>query len=162
MGRHVTSGKVSVIAADSRFLRSLSRRAWLFGTSGALAALRASPADARVDPRIDALAASLSLEKKLGQLLMIGVSGTEMTPETRSLLGELDPGAVILLGRNVREPKQLAALNASLQDGAAIPRFIAMDQEGGIVVRLSRGATVFPGAMATGATGSSNLAYLEG
>lgn len=111
---------------------------------------------------MEPILASLSLEKKLGQLLMIGISGTDMNAETRGLLADLDPGAVILLGRNVREPKQLASFCAGLQSGAAIPRFIAMDQEGGIVVRLSRGATVFPGAMATGATGSTNLAFLEG
>ncbi len=111
---------------------------------------------------MESLFAGLSLEQKLGQLLMIGVNGVEMNADTRRLLADLSPGAVILLGRNVREPKQLATFTAALQEGAAVPRFIAMDQEGGIVVRLSRGATVFPGAMATGATGSTNLAFLEG
>ena len=93
---------------------------------------------------------------------MVGVSGTDRTPETAAMLKELAPGAIILLGRNVRDPSQLASFAAALQDGARVPRFISMDQEGGTVVRLARGATVFPGAMATGATGSVALARLEG
>lgn len=104
----------------------------------------------------------MSLEEKIGQLLMVGISGTERTPETAGMLAELSPGSIILLGRNVRDPQQLAAFTKALQEGAKIPRFISMDQEGGTVVRLARGATVFPGAMATGATGSVSLARLEG
>ena len=93
---------------------------------------------------------------------MVGVSGTEVGPEAASTLHDLEPGGIILLGRNVRDPAQLAALTIALQQDARMPRFIAIDQEGGTVVRVAHGATVFPGAMATGATGSTELAQLEG
>lgn len=122
----------------------------------------AKAATAFVPTGIDELVTKLSLEEKIGQLLMVGFPGTEMTPETRTLLSELAPGSLILLGRNVREPSQLRDLCAALQEDARVPRFLSMDQEGGQVVRLSRGVTVFPGAMATGATGSASLAKLEG
>jgi beta-N-acetylhexosaminidase len=111
---------------------------------------------------VESILSTLSIDEKIGQLLMVGVAGTEMIPETKALLSDLAPGGLILLGRNVREPTQLAALSAALQEGASIPRFLAIDQEGGTVVRVAHGATVFPGAMATGATGSTDLARLEG
>lgn len=145
---------------------SRGRRQFLQGSIAA-ASVAALPgashaASALLPSGIDELVATLSLEEKLGQLLMVGISGQERTAETSAILKELAPGAVILLGRNVRDPSQLTNFAAALQDGARIPRFISMDQEGGTVVRLSRGATVFPGAMATGATGSASLARLEG
>lgn len=44
----------------------------------------------------------------------------------------------------------------------ALPLAIGMDQEGGLVARLRQGATDWPGAMALGATGSTELSYREG
>lgn len=119
-------------------------------------------ASALLPTGIEEIFSTLSLEEKIGQLLMVGITGTERTAETAALLAELAPGSLILLGRNVRDPKQLGELTEALQQSARVPRFISMDQEGGTVVRLARGATVFPGAMATGATGSAALARLEG
>lgn len=124
---------------------------------------RAAAAAAALLPSgLEEIFSTLSLEEKIGQLLMVGISGTERTAETVALLSELAPGSLILLGRNVRDPKQLGELTEALQQGARVARFVSMDQEGGTVVRLARGATVFPGAMATGATGSAGLARLEG
>ena len=156
-----TGGKLRAIARSPR-----GRRQFLQGSVAALsvaAVPRATSAAAALLPSgIEEIFSTLSLEEKIGQLLMVGVSGQERTAETAAILKELKPGAVILLGRNVRDPAQLTAFSSALQEGARVTRFVSMDQEGGTVVRLLRGATVFPGAMATGATGSSGLARLEG
>lgn len=165
--------------AKSRSLAQRTPRRDFLARTAALAAAgwlpRAVRAHAAADPRlvggiagdvnarVDALLGELSLERKIGQLLMVGVSGAAPSPEVRAMLVELQPGAVILLGRNIRTPAQLAPFTSFLQeDVRGVPRLIAMDQEGGTVVRLARGATVFPGAMATGATQSPALAWLEG
>ncbi len=151
----------------------IARRAWLGAAAllsasavlvgrrsvGAAPLLSVRPTD---DPRIADLLRRMSVDAKVGQLLMIGVSSTGRSPELGAILRDLSPGGIILLGRNVKGTEQLANLTAALQEGAALPRLIAMDQEGGAVVRLHRGATIFPGAMATGATGSAALARLEG
>jgi beta-N-acetylhexosaminidase len=60
---------------------------------------------------------------------------------------------------NTRTPHQITALSAGLQDaalasGAGIPLLLSTDQEHGIVARIGRPATLFPGAMALGAGGS--------
>ena len=83
--------------------------------------------------------AGMSLEEKVGQLFMIGVQGTEMTPDTQELLETIHPGGVILFGRNVQEASQLAELIADLQSVALDTGhllFISIDQEGGEIVRL--------------------------
>ena len=161
LGPSATGGKLSAIARHSR-----GRRQFLQGSVAALSASalpRVTSAAASLLPSgIEEIFSTLSLEEKIGQLLMVGISGQERTAETSAMLKELKPGAIILLGRNVRDPAQLTTFAAALQEGARVTRFVSMDQEGGTVVRLLRGATVFPGAMATGATGSSGLARLEG
>src|SRR5205814_10177124 len=61
--------------------------------------------------------------------------------------------------RNIENGPQLARLDADLQTIAdPVPLFVSVDQEGGLVVRVTDGATIFPGNMAVGATGDPSLA----
>ena len=84
---------------------------------------------------------TLTLEQKVGQLFLVGFQGTQVTPEIRQLFAEVHPGGVILFGRNIADEAQLAALIADLQalagEGGGPPLFVAIDQEGGQVVRAS-------------------------
>jgi beta-N-acetylhexosaminidase len=102
----------------------------------------------------------MSLEEKLGQMMMIGFDGPALTEFDQDFITKYHIGNVILMGRNVPEPQQTKALTAQLQRIAASRRcpvgfLIAIDQEGGVVTRLTKGATVFPGNMALGATPSA-------
>ena len=54
--------------------------------------------------------ASLPLEARIGQLLYIGLPGTDFDAPTRELLEEINPGGVIIFGRNVATPQQLRGL----------------------------------------------------
>jgi beta-N-acetylhexosaminidase len=72
----------------------------------------------------------------LGQLLLMGVPGLELTPETASRLKKLQPGGFILFGRNIQTPQQLRKLIDDLRDLSDIEPFITIDQEGGRVSRL--------------------------
>ncbi|MFD6227881.1 glycoside hydrolase family 3 N-terminal domain-containing protein [Streptomyces sp. NPDC060232] len=61
---------------------------------------------------------------------------------------------------NTRTPHQIAALSTGLQQaaltsGARIPLLLSTDQEHGAVARIGKPATLFPGAMALGASGSA-------
>ncbi len=111
----------------------------------------------------------LTLEQKVGQLFMVGFDGPSPTEFAREAIEKWGVGGIILFARNYRDPRQLAALNAEMQELAAkseacagIPLFICTDQEGGAVVRLTGAATVLPGNMALGATGDAGLAYEAG
>ena len=44
--------------------------------------------------------------RSIGQLLIVGFDGTEMTPRLRSLLKQLQPAGVILFARNIKTAEQ--------------------------------------------------------
>ncbi len=89
---------------------------------------------------------SLSLEQQIGQFFYIGLPGTELDAETRSLLQEVQPGGVIIFGRNVAEPKQLRDLVDGVRELLPVPPLIGVDQEGGLVDRLRKIITPMPSA----------------
>jgi len=101
----------------------------------------------------------MTLEQKVGQVFMLGFTGTSLDDDNRALIRGLHLGGVTLFGRNIENAQQLAELDRQLQTVAdPVPLFISVDQEGGLVVRVTDGATIFPGNMAVGATGDPALA----
>src|ERR1051325_8327502 len=89
---------------------------------------------------------SLSLEQQIGQFFYIGLPGTELDAETRALLEEVQPGGVIIFGRNVAEPKQLRDLVDGVRELLPVPPLVGVDQEGGLVDRLRKIITPMPSA----------------
>lgn len=107
--------------------------------------------------------ASMSLREKVGQMVMTGIEGTEPAGDSRTLIGEHRIGGVILFSRNIQDASQTARLINELQAMAVsqergVPLLVAVDQEGGAVVRIPD-ATVFPGNMALGAARDADLVY---
>jgi beta-N-acetylhexosaminidase len=126
----------------------------------------AAPApSAPVDPeRVEALLASLSLEDRVGQLLMVGFRGTRLDEDVESRVRGPRVGGVCLFKHNIASARQVARLNDGLRRLLAdhIPPFVALDQEGGNVMRVSDQVVRLPGNMALGATRSAELAYAAG
>jgi beta-N-acetylhexosaminidase len=81
---------------------------------------------------------SLPLEQQIGQFLFIGLPGTELDAQTRDLLTEVQPGGVIIFGRNVAGPEQLRSLIDGVRELVKMPPLFGIDQEGGLVDRLRR------------------------
>lgn len=102
--------------------------------------------------------ADLSLEQKVGQVIMGGFPDPAADAATLAAVRDGSLGNVILFARNCPDAESVVALNGALQAAAPIPLLIAADQEGGLVTRLNVGATLTPGAMALGATGDTGLA----
>ncbi|WP_338587775.1 beta-N-acetylhexosaminidase [Paenibacillus sp. Y5S-9] len=101
----------------------------------------------------------LTLEQKVGQLLMCGFHGQHADEQITRLIRDYHVGGVIYFRRNVESIDQLTRLSAELQDMAAeagaLPLMISVDQEGGMVARIDQeGMTQVPGNMALGATGN--------
>lgn len=71
-----------------------------------------------------------------GQLLLIGVPGTELDAETAAAFRRIRPGGFILFGRNIRSPEQLRRLVDDLRGLCEVEPIITIDQEGGRVSRL--------------------------
>ncbi len=114
--------------------------------------------------KIQKAIAAMSDDEKLAQLMVVGFSGTSVNEEVEDLVGRMRVGAVALFSRNVKSPDQVRRLSKGMRDLSkdGVPPFIAIDQEGGLVVRLKSGVSVLPGMMALGATRSRTLAYLSG
>lgn len=82
----------------------------------------------------------LTLEQKIGQLVIVGIDKTTITSSTQALFNTFYPGGVLLLKKNIESPKQLKKLTENLQklslETTKLPLFISVDQEGGPISRL--------------------------
>lgn len=99
-----------------------------------------------------------SIERKAGRLLFIGLPGKRLDSHTRSLLTEVQPGGVVLFGRNIETPEQVALLTAQIRDAVEEPLLIGVDQEGGLVDRFRNICEPMPSAKAVRNAGHSALA----
>ncbi|KAL2755639.1 glycoside hydrolase family 3 protein [Sodiomyces alcalophilus JCM 7366] len=113
-----------------------------------------------LDPRWE------DLDWAIGQMLIMGWDGTEVTPQIRHLIEEHHLGSVILTAKNLKSAAQMANLVQELQTiahnaGHPQPLLIALDQENGGVNSLFDEEYVcqFPSAMGIAATGRADLAY---
>lgn len=96
------------------------------------------------------MVAGMSLEEKIGQMLLIGIDGTEIDEGALSMLRDYHVGGVILFDRNMNNKYQVTGLNANLQrlnkEYNKLPLYLCVDQEGGMVARMKQGLTVAPAA----------------
>ncbi|MFE2507740.1 glycoside hydrolase family 3 protein [Streptomyces naganishii] len=159
----------TVLAATAGLTAALAADATAAGAAHA-----ASPAG---DRRLNALISRMTLEEKVGQLFVMRVYGHSATDPDQAdidanlkeigvrtaaeLIARYRVGGIIYFtwAHNTRDPHQIAALSngiqhASLAQPRGLPVLVTTDQEHGIVCRVGKPATLFPGAMAIGAGGS--------
>ncbi|MDY0395868.1 glycoside hydrolase family 3 N-terminal domain-containing protein [Virgibacillus halophilus] len=139
-----------------------------------------------LDAKVQKIMADMSIEEKVGQLFIVHVYGKTATDEAyeqtnidqerggknfKEVIEKYHIGGVIYFNwtDNITIPldaRQVNNLSNDIQKVAmndnGIPLFVSTDQEGGIVQRVVEPATVFPGNMALGATGSEQLANASG
>ena len=102
--------------------------------------------------QVDQALATMTLEEKVGQLFMVRVGS-----DIDVVFQNFKPGGVILFSKDAQTVTQVLELTQRMQALAgSVPLFIAIDQEGGRVIRLAPG-TSMPGNMALGATRSAEL-----
>lgn len=99
----------------------------------------------------------MTLEEKVGQILMVHFVGEQINDDAKTLVCDLNVGGIIYYNwaNKLSSPEQVKNLsfglqNLSIKTRLEIPLFIAVDQEGGVVSRLTQGFTVFPGNKALG------------
>src|SRR5690606_11741501 len=113
------------------------------------------------------LVSQMSLEHKVAQMFMVTLHGEVMTEVGAQFLREWQPGAVSLFGANITTPEGVTILTNNYQqtitDAGGVPLLIAIDQEGGLVARLTEanGFTVFPAPVLLTAAGNQ-MAYRVG
>ncbi|MER6092671.1 glycoside hydrolase family 3 protein [Streptomyces bluensis] len=129
------------------------------------------------DRELRALISRMTLEEKVGQLFVMRVYGHSATTPDQAdidanlkeigvrtaaeLIARYRVGGIIYFAwaHNTRNPRQIADLSNGIQRASlglprGLPVLISTDQEHGIVARVGKPATLFPGAMALGAGGS--------
>ena len=128
------------------------------------------------DKKIEDKIADMTLDEKIGQMLMLEFrywedengelkEVTELNEDIKNAIIKYKVGGIILFAENVHDTEQTTKLTHNIQKAAIEngldPLLISIDQEGGIVVRLGTG-TSLPGNMALGATKDKKLAYEYG
>ncbi len=93
----------------------------------------------------------------VGQLLIVGFDGTEMTPRLTSLFKRLQPAGVILFTRNIKTAEQTWRLLGDCQNCVSTPLFTCVDLEGGNVDRFRDVLGPTPSAADVFATGDRKL-----
>lgn len=91
------------------------------------------------------------------RLFTMGFPAGEVTPAIRRLI-EAGISGCILFKRNAPVPERITELTSALKAITGKPLLLAVDQEGGRVVRLAAPYTQVPSMRAIGATGDASLA----
>ena len=109
---------------------------------------------------------NLSLEEKIGQMLIVSDYSTSMTDELLANFNEVKPGGFILFGENIKSYEQTTNLIKDIKNTSNIPLFISIDQEGGRVQRIKKlpdaTVSIIPPMYNLGLTNDINLAYEVG
>ena len=118
------------------------------------------------DGQVEAIAKDLvrhmTLEEKLGQMMMVGVDGTTVDKNALELLQKYHVGGIILFDTNMQTRTQVQQLLSQLKanaDDKGLPLFTAVDQEGGLVTRMKQSMYTAPPAAQLAAAGDSQQIY---
>lgn len=90
----------------------------------------------RERPTIDALLEDMSLEEKIGQMLMIGHWSDSNYMQTSALVREYQLGGIIIMSIKDSDIEDVSTWTKAWQRANTIPLLISIDQEGGSVSRI--------------------------
>jgi beta-N-acetylhexosaminidase len=99
----------------------------------------------------------MTLRRAAGQVLMVGLEGTQLSAVETAWLRLLRPGALILFRRNIEVAQQTHALLAEVKQAVDAPLLRCIDVEGGTVDRLRDLVAPMPPPFAVAATGNPAL-----
>lgn len=108
----------------------------------------------------------MTIEEKIGQMLIITYPGSTFTEELSSIVSTVKPGGFIMMSDNISSYENTSDFIYNLQTNSDIPMIISIDQEGGVVQRLSGlsnpSPTKIPKMSKLGKTNNKELAYEVG
>ncbi|MBR5913157.1 MAG: glycoside hydrolase family 3 protein [Selenomonadaceae bacterium] len=119
-----------------------------------------SAPEVKVDP-VEEILQSMTLEEKVGQMMLVGVHGTAMNDDINWILNQYHYGGIIFFDRNMENQAQVKKFVDELQATAnqKVPLFIALDEEGGRVARMKHDLQVMPSQQEIGDSGDVQQAY---
>lgn len=104
----------------------------------------------------------MSIDEKIGQLVIVGLDGYEMDDNTHDMINKYKVGGFILFKRNIQSAEQTLSLINSLKEANTsnkVPLFIAVDEEGGSVSRMPDEFVKLPTSRAVGKIDSEEFAF---
>src|SRR5713101_6450359 len=105
---------------------------------------------------------ALDFEDLVGERLMVGLAGPSLRDDDIRLFRDTRATGLILYRRNFESPEQLQALLTGLESALDRRLLVATDHEGGRIVMLGRGTTIFPDNLALGTAGEEAFAARQG
>lgn len=102
------------------------------------------------------------LAKQVGQLLIMGFDGVEMSQRLERRLSIIQPAGVILFARNIKQPQQTWELLRACRNTTKTPQFLCVDMEGGLVDRFRSALGPAPAAADVFASGDKKLFRAHG
>jgi len=95
--------------------------------------------------RVEEVLEGLSLEQKVGQVVLTGLEKEIVTEIEKEMIREASVSGFILLSKNIQSPEQVKSLTSEIKAIATtsatreLPVLISVDQEGGSVTRINFG-----------------------
>ncbi|MDF2988210.1 MAG: beta-glucosidase-like glycosyl hydrolase [Eubacterium sp.] len=109
---------------------------------------------------------NMTLEEKVGQLVIVGVDGYTNDAHSKQLLEKYHVSGFIVFKKNIQNTHQLSALLNSLKEtnsgSSKVPLFLSVDEEGGRISRLPEEFHKFPSNDIIGQKNDSILSYRIG
>lgn len=113
--------------------------------------------------RVENTVKDMSLEEKIGQMLMVSYRSSEADDNLIGILKDVKPGGFILFSENFKSYEQAKKMVDDINNTSDIPMFISVDQEGGKVQRLKNlsdsSVTIIPSMSELGNTNDEKLSY---
>lgn len=107
----------------------------------------------------------MTLQEKIGQMLMAGFEGTQVSEREVSLIEDYHIGGFIFFGRNItneEETRNLIHELKTIKSDSPVQLFIGVDEEGGPVSRLSGIYRNLPPQSSLGESGDPEISYEYG
>ncbi|MCR8849392.1 beta-N-acetylhexosaminidase [Rossellomorea sp. SC111] len=111
------------------------------------------------------LISNMTLDEKIGQMLVAGVNGTQMDEPTKDLIQKHKVGGFIFFSDHLKGPEQTVRFVNQLKKANAdnpLPLLLSVDQEGGNVTRLPGGLVNFPTNQQIGNANDPDVSYEVG
>jgi len=104
----------------------------------------------------------MTLEELVGRRLVFGLVGPDLTDADVRLFRDTGAGGIMLYRRNFETPERFRALIDGLEVAVGRRLLITTDHEGGRIIMLNRGVTIFPDGLAAGTSGNAHFVERQG
>ncbi|MEC1715663.1 beta-N-acetylhexosaminidase [Schinkia azotoformans] len=113
---------------------------------------------------ISEIVSGMTLNEKIGQLILAGITGTTMDTNTRNLITQYNVGGFIFYKNNLVNPWQAVQLVNQIKavNATNLPLLLSVDEEGGRITRLPGGLVNLPSNQQIGVVNNQKFSYKVG